>query len=100
MRYPIKLPKSFMDALLTHFSEGEVAVGGGFDGPAHGSLGEFIQQKLHTKMNPAVYVAALLIEEGYADAHGVAIFPHLAPPASAPPASAPPSGASSKYGEI
>ncbi len=67
MRYPIKFPKAFMDALLAHFSEEEVAVGGSFDGPVHGSLGEFIQQKLKTKMNPAVYVAALLIDEGYAD---------------------------------
>jgi hypothetical protein len=57
-----------MDALLTHFPEGEVAVGGSFDGPVRESLGEFIQQKLKTKMNPAVYVAALLIDEGYADA--------------------------------
>ena len=68
MRYPIKFPKSFMDALLAHFPEGEVSVGGSFDGPLRGSLGEFIQQHLKTKMNPAVYVAALLIEEGYADA--------------------------------
>ena len=65
MRYPIRLPKSFMDAMLTHF-EGEVAVGSSFDAPGVGSLGEFIQQKLKIKMNPAVYVAALLIEEGYA----------------------------------
>jgi len=68
MRYPIKFPKSFMDALLARFSGGEVAVGGSFDGPPRGSLGEFIQQKLPTKMNPAVYVAGLLIEEGYAEA--------------------------------
>jgi len=68
MRYPIKFPKSFMGALLAHFSEGEVAVGGSFDGPLRDSLGEFIQQGLKTKMNPAVYLAALLIEEGYADA--------------------------------
>jgi len=67
MRYPIKFPKSFMDALLTHFPEGEVAVGGSFDAPSRGSLGEFIQQRLNTKMNPAVYIAALLIDEGYAD---------------------------------
>jgi hypothetical protein len=67
MRYPIKFPKSFMDAMLAHFPGGEVAVGGSFDGPTRGSLGEFIQQKLKTKMNPAVYVAALLIDEGYAD---------------------------------
>lgn len=68
MRYPIRFPKSFMDALLAHFPEGEVAVGGSFDGPVAGSLGEFIQKKLKTKMNPAVYLAALLIEEGYAEA--------------------------------
>jgi excisionase family DNA binding protein len=68
MRYPIKFPKSFMNALLARFSESEVAVGGSFDGPPRASLGEFIQQKLPTKMNPAVYVAGLLIEEGYADA--------------------------------
>jgi len=67
MRYPIKFPKSFMNAMLAHF-KGEVAVGGSFDSPTRGSLGEFIQQKTKTKMNPAVYVAALLIEEGYADA--------------------------------
>ena len=67
MRYPIRFPKSFMDGLLARFPEGEVAVGGSFDGPPRGSLGEFIQQKLKTKMNPAVYLAALLIEEGYAD---------------------------------
>jgi len=68
MRYPIKFPKSFMDAMLAHFPEGEVPVGGSFDGPVNDSLGEFIQKRLKTKMNPAVYLAALLIEEGYADA--------------------------------
>jgi len=70
MRYPIRFPKSFTEALLANFPEGQVAVGGSFSGPVCGSLGEFIQQKLPTKMNPAVYVAALLIEEGYADASG------------------------------
>jgi len=68
MRYPIKFPKAFWEELLAHFQEGEVAVGGSFDGPERGSLGEFIQQKIKTKMNPAVYVAALLSDEGYADA--------------------------------
>jgi len=67
MQYPIKFPKWFMDDLLAHFSEREVAVGGSFDEPLRGSVGEFIQQKIKTKMNPAVYLAALLIEEGYAD---------------------------------
>ena len=67
MRYPIKFPKPFFDALLAHFHQKEVPVGGSFDGPSRGSLGEFIQQKLKTKMNPAVYVRALLIDEGYVE---------------------------------
>ncbi len=66
MRYPIKLPKEFMDALLSHF-RGEVPVGGKFDDPGKGSIGEFIQAKLGIKMNPAVYLVALLIDEGYAE---------------------------------
>jgi len=68
MQYPIRFPKWFMDDLLATFSEREVPVGGSFDGPLRGSVGEFIQQKIKTKMNPAVYLVALLIEEGYADA--------------------------------
>ena len=67
MQYPIKFPKQFMDSLLTHFRDGEIPVGGKFDDPSRGSLGEFIQQTLKIKMNPAVYLAALLIEEGYAE---------------------------------
>jgi excisionase family DNA binding protein len=67
MQYPIKFPKQFMDAMLKHFHNAEVPVGGKFDDAGRGSLGEFIQQKLQTKMNPAVYLAALLIDEGYAD---------------------------------
>jgi len=56
-----------MDATLAHFREGEVSVGGRFDDPGRDSLGEFIQQQLKTKMSPAIYLAALLIEEGYAE---------------------------------
>ena len=67
MQYPIRFPKHFMDEMLGRFRGAEVPVGGKFDDPGHGSLGEFIQQKLKTKMNPAVYLAALLIDEGYAD---------------------------------
>lgn len=66
MQYPIKFPKHFMDAMLERFRDAEVPVGGKFDDPGRGSLGEFIQQNLQTKMDPAVYVAALLIDEGYA----------------------------------
>jgi excisionase family DNA binding protein len=67
MRYPIKFPKSFMDKMLAHFKIGEFPIGGKFDDPGQGSLGEFIQQELKIKMNPAVYLAALLTDEGYAD---------------------------------
>lgn len=67
MQYPIKFPKHFMEAMLAHFRNKEAPVGGKFDDPGRGSLGEFIQQKLKIKMNPAVYLAALLIEEGYAE---------------------------------
>lgn len=68
MRYPITFPKDFMDAMLEHFSNAEeVPVGGKFDDPGRGSLGEYIQRKLNIKMNPAVYMAALLIDEGYAE---------------------------------
>ena len=66
MRYPIKLPAEFMRALLAHFAGQEVPVGGKFDDPTPGSLGEFTQRQLGIKMNPAVYLAALLIDEGYA----------------------------------
>lgn len=67
MPYPIKFPKQFMDALLGHFQGQEAPVGGKFDDPVRGSLGEFIQEQLKIKMNPAVYLAALLIDEGYAE---------------------------------
>lgn len=66
MRYPIKMPIAFMRALLSRFAGQEAPVGGKFDDPSPGSLGEFIQEKLQIKMNPAVYLAALLIDEGYA----------------------------------
>lgn len=67
MQYPVKFPKPFMDALLKRFEIGEFPVGGAFDDPTKGSLGEFIQHELHLKLNPAVYLAALLIDEGYAE---------------------------------
>ncbi|MCE9508588.1 MAG: hypothetical protein K8R48_09810 [Alphaproteobacteria bacterium] len=68
MKSPVKFPKQFMDDLLEHFRNGEFPVGGKFDEPTQGSLGEFIQKKLNTRLNPAVYLAALLIDEGYAEA--------------------------------
>jgi excisionase family DNA binding protein len=67
MRYPIKFPKEFMSELLSHFQNQEVRIGGKFDDPGSGSLGNFIQKKLKIKMNPAVYLAGLLINERYAE---------------------------------
>ena len=67
MRYPIHFPSRFLERMLEHFSNREVPVGGQFDEPGKGSLGEYIQRELPTRMNPAVYLAALLIEEGYAE---------------------------------
>jgi hypothetical protein len=56
-----------MTALLEAFRGREIPVGSKFDDAGVGSLGEFIQEKLKIKMNPAVYLAALLIDEGYAE---------------------------------
>jgi excisionase family DNA binding protein len=67
MRYPIRFPRAFWDKLLAYYAGKEIAVGGSFDGPHEGSLGEFIQTEIKTKMNPAVYIAALLIADGYAE---------------------------------
>jgi len=66
MRYPIYFPNEFLEKMLEHFGNHEVPVGGKFDDPGEGSLGDYIQRELPTKMNPAVYLAALLIDEGYA----------------------------------
>jgi excisionase family DNA binding protein len=68
MRYPINFSKEKFTALLSWGrSKGEVRLGASFSGPDDGSLGQWIQQTLPTKMNPASYVAGLLIEEGYAE---------------------------------
>lgn len=67
MQSPIKFPKPFVDKMLENFKLGEFPIGGKFDDPGKGSLGEFIQRELRIKMNPAVYMAALLIDEGYAE---------------------------------
>ena len=68
MRYPIIFPKDKFDALLAYGrSRGEMRVGLSFSGPEEGSLGQWIQENLPTKMNPSCYVAGLLIDEGYAE---------------------------------
>jgi excisionase family DNA binding protein len=68
IRYPISFPKEKLDALLAYGrSRGEMKVGLSFDRPEEGSLGQWIQENLPTKMNPACYVGGLLIDEGYAE---------------------------------
>ena len=70
MKYPVKFPADFMHSLLKQFAGKVVDVGGSFDGPTPGSLGEFIKRKLNLTLQPAVYVAALLIDEGFAELAG------------------------------
>lgn len=70
MKYPIRFPAEFTRALLKQFAGKVVDVGGAFDGPTPGSLGAFIKDKLKLKLHPAVYLAALLIDEGLAESAG------------------------------
>jgi hypothetical protein len=67
MGSPLRFSADFFATLLARFAGSEVEVGASFSGPTGGSLGEYIQSNLPTRMNPAVYVAGLLIEEGYAE---------------------------------
>ena len=70
MKYAVKFPAQFTEILLKHFAGKVISVGGSFDGPTAGSLGEFIKDKLKLTLHPAVYLAALLIDEGYAEPAG------------------------------
>ncbi len=70
MKCPVSFPQYFMHAVLERFAGKEVPAGGSFDGPTRGSLGEFIKDKLKLTLNPAVYLAALLIDEGCAETAG------------------------------
>ena len=68
MRYPIRFSKEKFDALLKWGqSRREIRAGASFSGPEEGSLGQWIQKNLPTKLNPSCYVAGLLIDEGYAE---------------------------------
>lgn len=67
---PLRFPAEFFQAVVSRFGGSEVEVGASFSGPTPDSLGAFIQQNLPTRQNPAVYVAGLLIEEGYAERAG------------------------------
>jgi len=59
--------RPFFERLLKAFRGREVRIGSKFDDPGPGSLGEWIQKDRGVKMNPAVYVAGLLVRLGYAE---------------------------------
>lgn len=66
MQSPIRFSRQFFVDLFARYGGHEIPVGGQFDAPGIGSLGAFVQNKIGTKMNPAVYLAALLIDLGRA----------------------------------
>jgi excisionase family DNA binding protein len=66
MRYPLRFPAEFFQDLLRHFGGQEVRTGTIFTGEK-GSLGDWIQKKANTRMNPTYAIAALLVDEGYAE---------------------------------
>lgn len=65
-RYPLKCPKEFFGSLLDKFSGQTARAGTSFSGPEPGSLGEWVQEHLGTRMNPTYAIAGLLIHEEYA----------------------------------
>jgi hypothetical protein len=67
VRYPLRFSGEFFAKMLTHFKGREVPVGLNFQDPERGSLGDYIQRNLPTKMNPAAYVGGLLVDGGLAE---------------------------------
>jgi hypothetical protein len=59
--------RQFFERMMTEFHGRELPAGLIFSGPEPGSLGEWIQANLPTKMNPTYCVAGLLAAEGYAE---------------------------------
>lgn len=67
-RQPLTFDRAFFERLLAELGgRGEIRIGSKFDDPGPGSLGAWIQQDQGIAMNPAVYIAGLLVDEGYAD---------------------------------
>lgn len=92
-RTSVRFPAEFLTNLLDHFRGRTVRIGSKFDDPGEGSLGDYIQKNLPTKMNPAVYLGGLLIEQGYADKPKrgyLRFFDDPRPPTSGPSAPPPP----------
>lgn len=65
--------REFFEKMLSRFQGKELAAGLIFSGPEAGSLGEWIQENLPTKMNPTYCVAGLLVAEGYAERRGAGV---------------------------
>ena len=59
--------REFFERMLAKFQGRDLPAGLTFSGPETGSLGEWIQENLPTKMNPTFCVAGLLAAEGYAE---------------------------------
>jgi excisionase family DNA binding protein len=63
----------FFERMMSQFRGKELPVGLNFSNPGSGSLGEWIQENLPTKMNPTYCVAGLLVAEGYAERKGAGV---------------------------
>ena len=90
-RTSVRFPAEFLSNLLGHFRGRTVRIGSKFDDPGEGSLGDYIQKNLPTKMNPAVYLGGLLIDEGYAEKPKrgyLHFFESVQPPKPTPPVEA------------
>ena len=73
MQSGLFFPREFFERMLSKFQGHELPAGLIFSGPESGSLGEWIQENLPTKMNPTYCVAGLLAAEGYAERKGVGV---------------------------
>lgn len=95
---PLSFDQAFFEKLLNRFRGREVPIGSKFDDPGPGSLGEWIQQERGVKMNPAVYVAGLLVRLGYAEyvRRGTIRFHKVRETVSAPQPRNPPASAAGR----
>ena len=59
--------RELFERMFNKFQGRDIPAGTIFSGPEEGSLGEWIQEDLPTKMNPTYCVAGILAAEGYAE---------------------------------
>jgi hypothetical protein len=67
MKSGLYFSREFFERMMFQFQGKELPAGLNFSNPGAGSLGEWIQENLPTKMNPTYCVAGLLVAEGYAE---------------------------------